>query len=1050
MTGKLRIALRKIIGDEAQIMGFLFGILTLIVILSGIFVHHRLGTVDSGKYEKIMKTTGLTYTEQQKEEGDLLYVRVVEQYDYTKFSYSKLFTPIGSGSIVYPITLIRLLTKPFGLSFFTIYLYFLYSVLTAAAVYMIVRSAAYLWGNRSIILGIGLALVFSDRNLTAYFGSLYEVGTFVVALALFGGFVLRGFTYYKGNGSGTILPVILSSVFLLNADSRAIVFVPVVLLAVTGLMVKEWEIVRRSKTQVFVLAFILFCAVSSSVGYFTGDPDNNSDAAVYHAVFQGILPVSENPEEDLKELGLDASFLEDIGKSFYQGSGEFVHDPKDEREAGIIFSAINTETLFRWYLKHPIKLLHTVLGSINGMNTMETGWTLGVGQSTQSDRKISRSNSLVGILGRMFLPEGYGFMLFTELLVILLAVGFWVFRIRKKYDRKTRWIEPSILISSAVSVALYLPLHVALMGTDSLELDRVISVSCLIATLGGLLLAAGKAIEIGSVWFREIYEENIQQEDEAAHEEENGEYKVWHPGRKISAILVGWGRKIADSRRGTVLAVFCLAVIMVCTIEFANPRAGSVNNGDYGRWMDQLGLIWMGDIFYDVDSQLGSRVIEEYAYLSDFDPATLTFLKPTYSLVYPVAIVRGICTLFDLRFSTWYVAWVMSTILVLCILSIVRDLYSYLGKYTLLLGVAFCLILLCESYLVWFNSLFGEGSIFLGLMMVLACSVHLAVLPQGKGIPWVFALAFASVFTVTAKAQMMVALPVLLTLVLIFAFYHRPLHVGRLVVYLLVCLICVGVIGYSGIQVYKNNGEVSDTVTVWQSVFFGALMISDDPAADMEELGIPLEMIVDIGKNAYLPDEEYVISPNSEEAKELFYNRITQFTMVRYYLKRPAKLLQMLDYSAGVSQELYNGFRVYLGQNYSGDYDVVDRWGMWLYWRPIFALAHFWEYVLVYGTILGYGVYKIMNKEISASKKLLIITYLSIMLIGAFQYPLTTIGNGFADNHKQMFGFMLCHDLLVILGFPVMLIKIRDVNSVKFKLRYIMDRGKVIKQKLFS
>ena len=36
------------------------------------------------------------------------------------------------------------------------------------------------------------------------------------------------------------------------------------------------------------------------------------------------------------------------------------------------------------------------------------------------------------------------------------------------------------------------------------------------------------------------------------------------------------------------------------------------------------------------------------------------------------------------------------------------------------------------------------------------------------------------------------------------------------------------------------------------------------------------------------------------------------------------------------------------------------------------------------------------------------------MLVGVMQYPLSVIGNGFADNNKQMYTFMLCHDLLVV------------------------------------
>lgn len=40
--------------------------------------------------------------------------------------------------------------------------------------------------------------------------------------------------------------------------------------------------------------------------------------------------------------------------------------------------------------------------------------------------------------------------------------------------------------------------------------------------------------------------------------------------------------------------------------------------------------------------------------------------------------------------------------------------------------------------------------------------------------------------------------------------------------------------------------------------------------------------------------------------------------------------------------------------------------------------------------------------------------FLCVMFVGVMQYPLSVIGNGFADNNKQMYTFMLCHDLLVV------------------------------------
>ncbi|MCH5287462.1 MAG: hypothetical protein J1E43_08565 [Christensenellaceae bacterium] len=1021
MIRKLRFAVSKTLRSEPQTMGLLFALLALAVMLAGLLASPRLGTVDTGKYEPIMRAAGLKHSAGQQAEGGLLYSRVIETYAYGHFSFAKLLAPLKSGSILYPIALIRLLTQPLGLAFSTLYLYWLYAALAALAVYLIVESAAHLWGRLGVIPGLFLLLLLSDRNLTACFGSLYETGTLIVALLLFTGCVFRAFTYRRGSGFGAVVPVVMASAFLLNACSRAAVFAPVAVAAAAGLTVQEWPLLRGKRVSAALLLFLLCCSVYSSVGYLTSDPDNASPAAVYHAVFQGILPASDNPQRDLAELGLDESYLADIGKSFYQDAADYAHDPKDELEAEALFSAISTRRVLRWYAGHPGRFLRTVLGTISGMNTMESGSALGVGQHAQSTRRTTRSGSLLETLMKLLLPGGCGFFLSTAGAGFLLAAGLWGWRVIRGRNRRTGWIVPLILMLACAAMAMFLPLHIALMGPDSLEQDRIASVFMLMMLWGGLSFAAGRAVAVGSVWFRKIYDERDDLTAEEAIREQRRPRRSPASARARACL-----QAVASSRRRTVLAVLILALIMVCSIQFARPRAGTVNNGDYGRMMEQLGLTWSSEVYYDLDAQAGHQVIEEYAYRSGMDFAALTFLKPTYSLVYPAAIVRGFCAVSGLPFSTWYMSLVMSAALVLCILSVTRDLHTFFGRYTLVTGVGLCLILLSESYLVWFNSLFGEGCILLGLMMALACCVRLSVLPQGKGVPWVFALAFASMFLTTAKAQMLVALPVLLILLALFALYHRPLHIGRLVAFLTACILCMGLISYKAVRVYQDNSRVSERHTVWQSLFYGALMSSSDPLGDMEELGIPLEMAADIGKHAYYPDEAYVIAPTSPEADAALYDHVNTFTMIGYYLKRPLQLLRMLDYTVGESQEVYNGFRAYLGQDYAdADADAVDRWGLWLYWRPLFAFGHFWEYALVYGALLIWAIQRLRSRKLPLARKWLIATWLGVMLIGALQFPLTTVGNGFADNHKQLFGFLLCHDLLLALGAPKALIGLK-------------------------
>ena len=151
-----KAVLRRAIRDEALAMGLLFGLLVFVLVASGAFSAHRVGTVDSGKYERIMRETGLRYTSEEEEAGELLYARVIEEYDYAHFSFAKLLAPHAGSSLIYPVALIRLLTRPFGLRFSTRYLYLLYAALTGLSVCMIVRGAACAWGRCAVIPGVVL------------------------------------------------------------------------------------------------------------------------------------------------------------------------------------------------------------------------------------------------------------------------------------------------------------------------------------------------------------------------------------------------------------------------------------------------------------------------------------------------------------------------------------------------------------------------------------------------------------------------------------------------------------------------------------------------------------------------------------------------------------------------------------------------------------------------------------------------------------------------------------------------------------------------------
>ena len=46
--------------------------------------------------------------------------------------------------------------------------------------------------------------------------------------------------------------------------------------------------------------------------------------------------------------------------------------------------------------------------------------------------------------------------------------------------------------------------------------------------------------------------------------------------------------------------------------------------------------------------------------------------------------------------------------------------------------------------------------------------------------------------------------------------------------------------------------------------------------------------------------------------------------------------------------------------------------------------------------------------------RLMTLLFLAVLLTGILQYPLPFLGNGYADTNKQLYLFMLCHDVCML------------------------------------
>jgi hypothetical protein len=962
---------------KAREAGMVAAVLVIVAVLYTLFSTPSLSVLRDGSYPATMEALGLTDLE-AAQEGE-----VVEQYAYQRYDMGELFS-LSAPAIAYPAALVRLVTQPFGRNFDTRLLACVYALMMGLGAYMTVRG---LWPHsRLAAAGAGGLFVILGTYTPAvcYLNSLCENGAILAFFVLYLGAVVRCLCRPRGCGIGPAMFALICAALLLRAQAQMIVLAPF-MAAVLALCVRHVlpRDERRGLSLLCCGLMLLWCVQGVGAG-FAADPDVQSDAANYLAVFQGYLPASDDVEGDLRSLGLPEDCAADVGRSYYDAEEAFAHNPRSEEERDGLLNRIGLGQRIRFCISHPQRIARMLSEQSNGFYDAYNDRMV----TSDGQTRYMRPSPL--ILIDMILPvEGADtleiYMLAGALMCLLCALA------APKGTGLTKLCV--CLCLTLLGMACYLPACLALTGVADMDMIKVV-----VFVFGWVGLLA--AIAAGLCFANRVM--------------------IWLAGRdaplrrreEIAEVLNRRRRAVPREALLICCAVIC-AVIGVCTLA-PDVHIGGVNNGDYGRMMDQLGLFWTDEVAQDLSAQ-SSRVIEEYTTPEPFHLERLTAVEPSYSLSFPAALARMWSQLTGSPFSTRTIAAVLFFVTSLCILLMIHDLYPLLGGLTILPAAGLIAMLLGENYVAWYNALFGESMVSVGLAATLACALHLITMPRSsrKSWLWLLLLGFSIRLLTCAKAQMALALPGGLALLIGLCIYHHPKGAKKLTAYGLAALLTVGLICWNTLGVYQKNEGVSARQTVWQSVFYGALMIAEDPDAAMEELGIDPAMKADIGKDAYCDDEDYVYPLYSQEALEGFYDHVNTTTMVLYYLRHPLDLLKMLDHAAKESVYLHEGFMAYTDEVFA-EHRALTGFTVWMHLRPATACRAFWQYVVVYGAAVILCMRILCRRKSPAMERMFALLFLCVMAIGVLQYPLSVVGNGFADNNKQLYGFMLCHDWMVL------------------------------------
>lgn len=331
------------------------------------------------------------------------------------------------------------------------------------------------------------------------------------------------------------------------------------------------------------------------------------------------------------------------------------------------------------------------------------------------------------------------------------------------------------------------------------------------------------------------------------------------------------------------------------------------------------------------------------------------------------------------------------------------------------------------SYLLYYNSLFGESVILSGFLMWF--SILLSLLQNEKKSNFMLVLYFVSAIIFVGAKVANIPLGFIIALFSIYFFIDVKTTGKKILVITGICFLLA-----TSVYFYKAIPEWMKKPNNYHSVFFGILKNSDNPDKDLEKLGIDTKYSVLANTNVYVNLKGFDIY--SEEFQKEVYDKAGPVEVSLYYLKNPGRMFEKLNLSAEAS--------LILRPPYLGNYQIEDhteivkfakRFSIWEWIRKQFtgyAFILVTSVFLLYFAVLFYQfcLYKKQRGNLLIG---LITAKLMLMIFAGSQWIFPVIGNGEADLIKHMFLFNLLFDTMIII-LVVDIIKLTTQNLLNRKI----------------
>lgn len=335
-----------------------FLVCSIFIVFHVLFIPPRPGVADQGDFQRVMGVTGLREKEIYEEEQDVRYFKFVKsEYIMTPVNPLRFTGIIPTTSMIYPIAAAKLLCKISGGNIFnTEVLAIVYAIMYVTALMLCIRWNGSGSIQANILLTVLSLFILLDGNYLVWFNSLYGEPMMITGLVLFIASVLNIADKIDSIEGKDLLFISIASFLFLGSKIQCITALPLVIIMLVRVFslkykVKNVLLLKNALIPVVLLIFYtlgFYIQVNSTCGVDTK----------YNSVFYGILNDSDDPERDLRMLGLRTDMAVEAGKHAYL--------PESQYEKYIPWSDITLEEfnnkisyfkIIMFYLQNPERLI---------------------------------------------------------------------------------------------------------------------------------------------------------------------------------------------------------------------------------------------------------------------------------------------------------------------------------------------------------------------------------------------------------------------------------------------------------------------------------------------------------------------------------------------------------------------------------------------------------------------------------------------------------------------------------------------------------------------